>query len=207
MTVMIERETAIADGVPDGFEELCQVLEGLVLPDGYKAEIIRGNIVVSPWSKAYYLTVMDLVCDQLRPHLPPEHLISYGPALYVFPEVERAYGPDIHAAHRSTRESESIRLDGEGLSFVAELTSPTTRDDDFHDKAEQYGAAGVPVYLLLDMQEERATVLWAPGEGREGYSSQMTVPFGEKLRMPAPFGCELDTSGFRRPEAGSNAER
>ncbi len=91
MSVMLERPT-ISGTDPRHFEELCKALEELSVPVGFKAEIIRGNIVVSPWSKAYYLDVMDLVCDQLRPHLPQEHRISSAPALYVFPGLERAYG-------------------------------------------------------------------------------------------------------------------
>ncbi|MGR8009269.1 hypothetical protein [Streptomyces hypolithicus] len=109
------------------------------MPDGFNAEIIRGNIVVSPWSKAYYILVMDLICDQLRPHLPEGHRISQAPALYAFPGVQRAYGPDIHAAHGQTFQSTSNRLDGDGLSLVAELTSPSTRDDDRQGRALREG--------------------------------------------------------------------
>jgi hypothetical protein len=60
-----------------------------------------------------------------------------------------------------------------------------------------YGEAGVPVYLLLDMQEESATVFWAPSA--KGYTSHTTVPFGKPLHIPAPFDCELDTGGFGAP--------
>ncbi|MEV7089611.1 Uma2 family endonuclease [Streptomyces sp. NPDC093085] len=196
MTVMLEHRT-IDSGDPRRFEELCTALDELNVPDGFKAEIIRGNIVVSPWSKAYYLDVMDLICDQLRPHLPDGHRISSAPALYVFPGVERGYGPDIHVADRRTRRTESRRLDGEGLSLVAELTSPSTRDVDLVDKVESYGRAGVPVYLLLDMEEDSATVYWSPTS--RGYASHLTVPFGKELRLPAPFGCVLDTTGFDAP--------
>jgi Uma2 family endonuclease len=199
MTVMLERLTT--DGTdPRRFEELCEALDELHVPDGFRAEIIMGNIVVSPWSKAYYADVMDLICDQLRPHLPEGHRVSQAPLLYTFPGVERAYGPDIHAAHRVTRRTTSRRLDGEGLSFVAELTSLSARDDDFTDKVERYGKAGVPVYLLLDMQEESATVHWSPSA--KGYAALLTVPFGETVRLPAPFGCDLDTTGFQAPAEG-----
>jgi Uma2 family endonuclease len=198
MTLMIERPT-ISGTEPHSFEGLLDLLDELHVPDGFKAEIIRGNIVVSSWSKAYYADVMDLVCDQLRPYLPEDHRITWGPLLYVFPGSERAYGPDIHAAHRSVRQTTSNRLDGEALSFVAELTSPSTRDDDLTDKVETYGKAGVPVYLILDMQEEKATVLWAPSA--EGYTARLTKPFGEKIEIPAPFDCTLDTTGFQAPEA------
>jgi len=197
MTLMTERPITISGTEPPSFEGLLDALDQLDLPDGYKAEIIKGNIVVSPWSKAYYADVMDLVCDQLRPYLPEEHRISWGPLLYVFPGAERAYGPDIHAAHRRTRRTTSNRLDGEGLSFVAELTSPSTRIDDLTDKVRVYAKAGVPVYLVLDMQEEEASLFLEPYE--HGYKSRLTKPFGEKLYIPDPFGCELDTAGFQAP--------
>ncbi|MFI5681844.1 Uma2 family endonuclease [Streptomyces cellulosae] len=201
MTLMMERPTmsSISSTDPHSFEAMLGDLDRLNVPDGYRAEIIRGNIVVSPWSKGYYLDVMELVCDQLRPHLPEGHRISNGPFLYVFPGSERAYGPDIHAAHRNVGRTTSNRLDGEALSFVAELTSSATRDDDLTDKVETYGKAGVPVYLILDMQEEKATVLWAPTA--EGYTARLTKPFGEKIEIPAPFDCTLDTTGFQAPEA------
>lgn len=195
MTVMIERPTT--DGSePSTFEGLLDALDELDVP-GFKAEVIRGSIVLSPWSKGYYARVMSLVCGQLEPHLPDGQLIERSPFLYLFPGAQRAYGPDIHAAPRRVFETTSNHLDGEGLSFVAELTSPATRDEDLTDKVEVYGKAGVPVYLILDMQEEQATVLWTPSG--KGYESHLTRPFGEKLHIPAPFDCALDTTGFGAP--------
>jgi Uma2 family endonuclease len=197
MTVMTERPT-ISGTEPRRFEELLDALDELIVPDGYKAEIVRGNIVLSPWSKGYYEDVMELVCDQLRPHLPEGHRISSSPFLYVFPGDERAFGPDVHVAPRQTSRTSSNRLDGEALVFVAELTSTSTRDDDLTDKVLVYGRAGVPIYLLLDMQEERATVFWTPSA--KGYESRCTRPFGEDFPLPAPFDCTLDTTGFQAPE-------
>lgn len=198
MTVMAERPTTHGTELGD-FEEMLNLLDELELRDGFKAEIIRGNIVVSPWSKGYYHRVMHLVCEQLRQHLPEGYLISAAPFLYVFPGDACVLGPDIHAAHERAFETESNRLDGKALSFVAELTSPSTRDDDLTDKAETYGKAGVPVYLLLDMQEEQATVFSMPSA--KGYEARETKPFGEKLSVPAPFDCVLDTTNFKAPRA------
>ncbi|MFD5654281.1 MULTISPECIES: Uma2 family endonuclease [unclassified Streptomyces] len=196
MTVMAERPTT-SGTESQTFEELLECLDGLVVPDGLKAEIIKGNIVVSPWSKGYYTLVMRLVCKQLEPHLPDGQVIDRAPNLFVFPGAERAFGPDIYAADATALATVSNHLDGEALSFVAELTSSSTRDDDLTDKVETYAKEGVPVYLLLDMQEEQATVLWTPSA--KGYESRITRPFGEKLPIPAPFDCLLDTAGFKAP--------
>jgi Uma2 family endonuclease len=201
MTLMTERPITIRGTESPSFEDLLDDLDKLDLPDGYRAEIIKGNIVVSPWSKGYFSRVMKLVRRQLEDYLPEGHLIDSSPLLFVFPGVERAYGPDIYAAHERTLETDSNRLDGEGLSFVAELTSPSTRNDDLNDKVEVYGNAGVPVYLVLDMQQEEASLFLGPYE--KGYKSRLTKPFGEKLYIPDPFGCELDTAGFQAPSAES----
>ncbi|MEV6053895.1 Uma2 family endonuclease [Streptomyces sp. NPDC052107] len=195
MTLMTERPT-ISGSEPIGFEELLDALDELDMP-GFKAEVIRGSIVLSPWSRGYYARVMRLVCTQLERHLPEGHVIGTGPFLYVFPGDERAYGPDIHAAPEQVFETDSNRLDGEALSLVAELTSSSTRDDDLTDKVTVYGRAGIPVYLILDMQEKRATAFWDPSP--KGYESRETRPFGEKLHIPAPFDCTLDTTGFEAP--------
>ncbi|MEU3994831.1 Uma2 family endonuclease [Streptomyces fungicidicus] len=196
MTVMAERPTTRGTE-PDSFEGLLNTLDELDVPDGYTAEIIRGSIVVSPWSKGYYTRVMRLVCRQLEPHLPEGHVIERAPNLYVFPGAERAYGPDIHATHAKALETADNHVDGGALCFVAELTSSTTRDDDLTDKVEVYGRSGIPVYLILDMQEEQATVFSMPSA--KGYESRDTKPFGEKLRIPQPFDCVLDTIDFKAP--------
>ena len=198
MTLMAERPVMSGTKPGSDFEELLGVLDELNVPDGYKAEIIRGSIVVSPWSKGYYHRVMQLLFKQLEPHLPEGHVIDYGPFLYVFPGDACAYGPDIHAVHERAFETESNRLDGEALSFVAELTSPYTRNDDLTGKVEVYAKAGVPIYLLLDMQEEQATVYGSPTA--TGYKVHISKPFGEKLPIPDPIGCTLDTTEFNRPK-------
>ncbi|MCH5674921.1 Uma2 family endonuclease [Streptomyces gilvus] len=192
MTLMTERPTTNGSE-PHSFEDLLDTLDQLDVP-GYRAEIIKGSIVLS---KGYYRRVMRMVCSQLEPHLPEGESIGSEPFLFVFPGDERAYGPDIHVAPEQVFETTSNRLDGEALSFAAELTSTSTRDDDLTDKVMVYGRAGVPVYLLLDMQEEQATVLWTPSA--RGYEAHCTKPFGEKLTIPAPFDCVLDTAGFQAP--------
>lgn len=195
MTVMLERPTPIEtpDGPPD-FEALCRTLLSMEVPDGYRAEIIRGSIVMSPWSRGFYLPVMRSLRNQLEPHAPAGDFVETSPFLFTFPGQERAYGPDVYVARETAFKTEKRYIDGEALTLVAELTSPSTRGSDWDDKVRVYGSAGVPVYLLLDMSENSATVFWSPSE--KGYTSRTTVPFGKPLYIPAPFECELDTSGF-----------
>lgn len=88
--------------------------------------------------------------------------------------------------------------------------------DDLTDKVLVYGRAGVPIYLLLDMQEELVTVLSTPSA--KGYESNCTRPFGEELpglwpdplpRHPAPqkTGSFAQVGGGPHLDAGPLGER
>ncbi|MFE0135936.1 Uma2 family endonuclease [Streptomyces sp. NPDC059037] len=191
---MIERPAGAIDGPPEeSFVDMLRIVEELDTPDGYKAELIRGKIVVSPWSKLRYKKPMKLLRRQLEPHAPEGHDVDVAPFLFSFPGVGRAFGPALHVADEAAFEAEGRQADGAALSLVAESTSVSTKDVDWLDKLDTYGRV-VPVYLVLDMQAEEITAFWDPSP--KGYRSRTTVPFGEALRVPAPFDFELDTEGF-----------
>ncbi|AZK93975.1 hypothetical protein B7R87_08875 [Streptomyces tsukubensis] len=202
MTTMTERpaptDASTAETTGDGediasFAGLLRTVEELDTPDGYKAELIRGKIVVSPWSRLRYKRPMKLLRQQLGAHAPEGHDADTSPFLFVFPHSRRAFGPDLHVADERAFDAEGRHADGEALSLVAELTSVSTRDADWQDKLEVYGRL-VPVYLVLDMQAEEITAFWDPSP--QGYRSRTTKPFGKPLRIPEPFGFDLDTAGF-----------
>ncbi|SOE68776.1 hypothetical protein SAMN05446589_3383 [Streptomyces sp. OV198] len=54
MTIMSERPAAIDAPSAGVFGDMLRTVEELDTPEGYKAELIRGKIVVSPWSKLRY---------------------------------------------------------------------------------------------------------------------------------------------------------
>lgn len=182
-------------GVPPSgsFGELLRVVEELDTPAGYKAELVRGKIVLSPGPELRYMKVVKSLRLQLGPHAPEGHYADSAPFLFAFPGSERAYGPDLHVADESAFDAEGRHADGAALSLAAELTSDSIKDVDWVDKMETYGRV-VPVYLLLDMRAAEINVLWDPSP--KGYRSRTDVPFGRPVRIPAPFDFELDTSGF-----------
>ncbi len=203
MTIMTERPADIEDFVPGAFEDMLRTVEELDTPDGYKAELIRGKIVVSPWSKLRYKRVMKSLRRQLEPHAPEGHDVDVAPFLFSIPGTERAFGPDLHVADESAFDAEGRHADGAALSLVAELTSVSTKDADWLDKLDAYGRV-VPVYLVLDMQVQEVTAFWDPSP--KGYRSRSTVPFGRSLHVPAPFDFDLDTSGFVIPTEDTDNE-
>ncbi|MGW7254034.1 Uma2 family endonuclease [Streptomyces sp. NPDC054834] len=151
-------------GVTGAFGDMLRIVEELDTPVGYKAELIRGKIVLSPWPKLRYMKAMRSLRFQLESHVPGGHDVDAAPFLFTFSGCERAYGPALHVADESAFEAEGRHADGAALSLVAELTSDSTKDADWLDKLETYGRV-VPVYLLLDMHVQEINAFWGPSQG------------------------------------------
>ncbi|MPY58205.1 Uma2 family endonuclease [Streptomyces spongiae] len=197
---MIERPEAVGASGPGDFEDMLRTVEELDTPHGYKAELIRGKIIVSPWSKLRYLRPMRLLRSRVEAHAPEGHVTETSPFLFTFRSSERGFGPDLFVSDEAAFDAEGRCADGAALALVAELTpvaaEDATKDCDWLDQLDTYGRV-VPVYLVLDMQVQEITAFWDPSP--KGYRSRTTVPFGRPLHVPAPFGFELDTSGFVVP--------
>ncbi|MFJ3878625.1 Uma2 family endonuclease [Streptomyces sp. NPDC090077] len=175
------------------FEGMLRTVEELDTLEGYKAELIRGKIIVSPWLELRCMRPTLSLREQLTEHIAAEQVATHAPFLFSFPSVGRAYGPDLYVVDRSAFLTEGRHGDGEALSLVAEFTSTSTRDVDWQEKLQVYGQL-VPVYLVVDMQAEEITCFSDPSP--HGYRAHRTVSFGTPLPVPAPFSCEIDTTAF-----------
>ncbi|MGW7314373.1 Uma2 family endonuclease [Streptomyces sp. NPDC054865] len=193
MTTLTERATPIEAPPTPTFETLLRAVEEMNTPDGFKAELIRGKIVVSPGSKLRYIRSMRALRRQLEDAAPRGHIVETSPVLFQFPSAGRAYGPDLFVADEAAFDADGRHADAAALSLVAEFTSVSTKDADWDEKLDVYGLI-VPAYLVVDMQGSEITCFSDPSP--HGYRSRTTVSFGEDLRVPAPFDCPLDTSGF-----------
>ncbi|MFD0269859.1 Uma2 family endonuclease [Streptomyces sp. NPDC127106] len=190
---MIERDTPRETLPPPTFEDLLRTVEEMNTPDGFKAELIRGKIVVSPWSELRYYRPMRVLREQLGAHAPEGHVADIAPFLFRFPAVARAYGPELFVADEAAFKEDGRHADAAALSLVAEFTSVSTRDADWAEKLEVYGRL-VPVYLVVDVQDAEITCFSDPSP--HGYRSRQTVSFGKPLDVPEPFGFALETTGF-----------
>ncbi|MEU9181400.1 Uma2 family endonuclease [Streptomyces sp. NPDC048550] len=190
---MIERATPIEQAAPPTFEGLLRTVAEMNTPHGFKAELIRGKIIVSPFSKLRYSKRMRRLREQLQAHVPEGQFADTSPFLFRFAAAERGYGPDLYVADEAAFEEDGLHADAAALSLVGEFTSASTRDADWNEKLDVYGQL-VPVYLVIDMQDSEITCFWDPSP--HGYRSRTTVSFGKPLQIPEPFGFELDTAGF-----------
>lgn len=81
------------------------------------------------------------------------------------------------------------------MLLVVEVTSESNAETDRVVKRKRYAEYGAPLYLLVDRMEKTVTVFTDPG--RLGYTKvDGPHPFGTPVRLPEPFGIDLDTSGL-----------
>ncbi|MCY0953808.1 hypothetical protein [Streptomyces sp. H27-S2] len=107
MTTMTERATPMdtTPSAPPTFGSLLRTVEEMNTPDGFRAELIRGKIVVSPWSKLRYVRPMRALRRQLEAEAPDGHIVETSPFLFRFPSAGRAYGPDLFVADEAAPET------------------------------------------------------------------------------------------------------
>ncbi|MFE2722116.1 Uma2 family endonuclease [Kitasatospora sp. NPDC059327] len=79
--------------------------------------------------------------------------------------------------------------------LVVEVTSPSNGDTGRTAKRRRYSQFGPPVHLLVDRRESTCALFFRPG--RLGCTRvEGPHPLGTPLRLPAPLGLVLDTTGF-----------
>jgi colicin import membrane protein len=89
-----------------------------------------------------------------------------------------------------------VRAEGARPLLIIEIVSPTTRNNDVVIKVEHYHRAGVPLYVILDEEEEEGPLRLLGYR----YAPQAYVPFlpDEQGRLPLePLGLYLTVLGDR----------
>ncbi|MGW1500822.1 Uma2 family endonuclease [Streptomyces mirabilis] len=87
--------------------------------------------------------------------------------------------------------------DPDGTLMTVEITSrdrDTNRRDRI-DKPVGYGAAEIPVYLLIDRDNNTVVVFSEPKDGR--YQQSRSYPWGSVVELPAPVGITLNTEELK----------
>ncbi|MBC2904985.1 Uma2 family endonuclease [Streptomyces cupreus] len=164
-----------------------------VAPEGLHVELINGRVLVTPAPDGDHDENVMAIGDQVR---------AYDPELRMYQErglVVPAYRAgrarvDGAVAPVGYFRGQPSWADPVGVLLVVEVTSGSQKDADIDrvDKRDAYAQAALPVYLLVDRHRGEVVVHWDPEGGRYQHSEKAV--FGAKLRLPDPFGFDLDTS-------------
>ncbi|MFI6948735.1 Uma2 family endonuclease [Streptomyces sp. NPDC050422] len=199
MTAAMVEHQQDSEGRP--WDYLLHTWQELDVPEGWRAEIDEGQIVLVPPPHAHHNGIAAKVQRRLYANLPDALEIYQTLGVHVAP-LDKLYVPDLvvmPAELIDAADSESSDpVDASEALLVVEITSKGNARDDRTKKYRAYARAGVPMYLLIDRFDTRgamATLFTEPNEDGT-YKRSDPVPFGKPLDMPAPFDVTLATDAF-----------
>ncbi|QMU72388.1 Uma2 family endonuclease [Streptacidiphilus sp. P02-A3a] len=170
---------------PEGLLEAFLALE---TPEGFKAELIEGEIIVTPSPDGKHERLISLVNRQIY-SLGPADLEIAGTKGLIVPDGR--FIPDATYVWEAVLSDQGSWSKPDGVLMVLEVTSRDPQRDG-EGKRRGYAAAGVPLYLLADRQRELVILHSDPKHG--DYSITAVAKPGDPLTLPQPFGFDLDTS-------------
>ncbi|MEU2682853.1 Uma2 family endonuclease [Streptomyces hygroscopicus] len=179
------------------FEDLLDLHARLELPDGMRAELIGGEIVISPTPANFHNWIYGRLQRRLNREVPEDWIITNTATVFL-PATEERFIPDLLICESEALKSmEEWQVQADDALLVAEITSPSTRARDLQAKVKGYAHSSVPVYLLIDPHDhEGSTTVYSAPDGKGRYRDEHRAAFGEPVTLPEPLGIELDTAGF-----------
>lgn len=166
------------------------LFEGGALADLHRAELIDGDIYSMSPQLTRHARAKTNLGFAIR-----SALVACRSDLQVVVEVS------VVAANDSVPEPDVVVTSYTGDRFMPAETvvlavevADTTLSTDLGRKAELYAAAGIPEYWVVDVNEGRIMVQWAPASG--AYGQRHEVRFGETLASRTIPGLEVGTAGL-----------
>jgi Uma2 family endonuclease len=174
------------------------LLEGflaLQTPEGFRAELIDGEIIVSPPPGGHHERAISRIVWQVVRESQVRMDFSGNRGL-ILPSGDRC--PKNHVtpdgvfapAERDLFADEAAYMRPDGLALVVEVTS-SRPDIDREAKRHCYARGGIPLYLLVDRERGTVTLFGEPKDG--DYTESHAGVFGKSIELSAPFSFALDT--------------
>ncbi|HEU5029514.1 MAG TPA: Uma2 family endonuclease [Spirillospora sp.] len=186
--------TAMPDEPPFVRDDLREAFAALDVMPGFRAELVDGEIILSPAPDGQHETVVVAVDDWVR---DVHGLRLHRNLTLISPQGE--YVPDGIAAPKGAFAGREWHSKPDGVVMVLEVTSGGRRDRksaerDRGPKRRGYAAADIPLYLLIDRLDGKATIFSEPRG--DDYTHSASVALGEDLPVPSPLEGVLPTRDF-----------
>lgn len=191
MTAMAHEPLTQEEILLDGFL-------ALDTPEGFRAELIEGEIVVTPPPDGEHEHYISRTARQVirRSQVDMDFSGNKGlklksgeacPKNHVIPDI--TFAPLELGLFRTA----DSWMPCEGVAMVLEATS-TKPKVDREAKRRCYARGGIPLYLLVDRDASSVTLFSDPkGDDYRGVCRQ---PFGKPITLPEPFDFDLETLDF-----------
>lgn len=171
-------------------QSLSRILAEAAEKDGFKVEWYLGKIVMQASASAFH----NLIVSETMRQIPVGAWWSLPDMAVGTPGDHRGPQPDIVLVAAGSLRSDENPVRKELVGAVIEVTSKTTRSEDYGDKPELYAGMGIPVYVIIDRGRDSVRVLSDPLNGR--YQVETASPFGKPFTLPDPVSLTVDTASF-----------
>ncbi|MER6827988.1 Uma2 family endonuclease [Streptosporangium sp. NPDC000563] len=174
-----------------------EIFESLPPIRGLRAEVIDGNLIVSPSATPRHARVARSLSRALIPVEDENGWESFSGDVDICVEGPRdTIVPDYCLVPVDAPLWGEREILSSGLILVAEIVSPGSMEMDRATKPRIYAGCGVPIMLIVDpvASPPAVTVLSDPEEGT--YRTMTHTEMGKPLRIPSPVDFDLDTSIF-----------
>jgi Uma2 family endonuclease len=175
----------------DEFEELAAVA-----PETVRLEYINGKVEVKAVPDGNHREIFVWLQEQCMQHRPDLRLYPESGVKAEAYRKGRAR-TDGALARRGHFKGHGEWSASDGILMAVEITShdrDTNRRDRI-DKPIGYAAADIPLYLLVDRDNNTVTVFSEPKDGR--YHQSASYPWGDPVELPSPVDITLDTEELK----------
>ncbi|WP_032764307.1 Uma2 family endonuclease [Streptomyces sp. CNS654] len=163
-------------------------------PEGFKVEIVEGNVYKSPQRDTHWEITFDIL-EQLRTTYERRQLKT--DVRIDLPGHLNGFASDVVALSPDAVKGEDGRWRYQDIEFVAEVISKATAANDYGIKKAVYATAGVPVYLIVDPYTGTWHLHTLPKE--DEYRSVLSLDFGTPVDLTSTVvGLTLATDAFPR---------
>ncbi|KAB2351442.1 Uma2 family endonuclease [Actinomadura rudentiformis] len=170
-------------------------------PEGYRAEFIEGEVVVSPPPGGDHEGILSVITWQVARRSSGRMDFSGNKGLELVCGdkcTKNHLVPDgVFAPHDlGLFWGAPVWMPSDGVAMVVEVISAKPEMDRWI-KRHCYAKAAIPLYLLADRMEKTVCLFSGPDREAEDYREDIRLSFGKTTDIPEPFGFTLETSEFQ----------
>ncbi|MGV9450142.1 Uma2 family endonuclease [Streptomyces sp. NPDC003635] len=194
MTVLQDR-IDMADANTERLDEWFERLERMPVPEGFRVEIVGGNVHMTPQRDIHWIIIRRIV-RALEDEFGMDVTV-FSDVRIDFPGHQNGFCPDVAMLKDSAQKDDTGHWRYQDVEFIAEVISRGTAANDYGPKKTAYAVAEVPVYLIADPYQGKCHLYTQPKDGE--YVAEFSIAFGADLDMTTtPLGLTLKTDGFPR---------